>query len=169
MWSCLGYFGSSMVIEQSAGPNYTAHLTLQPPVQGFDINTYVILCEPGYAYWHNYRGCQFLIGHLKDYLSKTIVQLGWLSTTTNGDSLAQNTDERKTGIHRKIAVTMAFLSSSLELSFAQSLLKAFSATLFIGHRRGDTLADIHHLWPNVFIDNIDLATWRNYPIPAKIK
>ena len=134
-----------MVIEQSTGPNYIAHLTWQPQVQGSDINNCVILCEPGYTYWHNYRGCQFLIGNFKDYLSKTIVQLGWLSTRTNGDSFACNTGERTTGIHRKIAITMAFLSSSLAPSFAQSLLKAFSATLFIGHRRGDTLADIHHI------------------------
>ena len=140
-----GYFGSSMVTEESTGPNYTVHLTLQPSIQPIEINTCVILCEPGYAYWHNYRGCQFLIGQLKGYFSKTIVQLGWFGTTTNGGNLAFSTGERKARIHRRIAVTMAFLPSSLAFTFAQSLLKAFSTTLFIGHRRGDTLADIHHL------------------------
>ena len=167
MWSSCGYFGSSMVTEQSTGPNYTAHLTLQPPVQGIDINTCVILCEPGYAYWHNYRGCQFLIGQLKGYLSKTVVHLGWLRTTTNEGSLALSTCERKASIHRRIAVTMAFLPSSLAFSFAQNRLKAFSATLLIGHRREDTLADIHHLWPDVFIDNIDLAVCMKEPIRPK--
>lgn len=148
-----------MVIEQSSRPNYTARLTLQAPVQGIDVNTCVILYEPGYAYWHNYRGCQFLIGQLKGYLSKTVVQLGWLGTSTttrDRGSLTCSASERKASIHRRIVITMALLPSTLVLSFAQSLLKAFSATLLIGHRRGDTLADIHHLWPNVFIDNIDL-------------